>query len=154
MKKPAPRPTTATLRTFTKQLRCVLSREELADRSRDLAAAVGAIAEEEDRQQTVKADLKARLTELEAKVNRLAASIRSGVEYRDVAVELIAEYPRGMAVEYRTDTGDAIHTRPLTDDERQVPLNLEAPVGETAAEYAERRMTELGITSVTPTGKS
>jgi len=129
MKKPT-KPTTvsATLRTYSKDLPCVLSDDEWHARASDLAACIDDIANEEGRQANLKSQMKAALAELDARKHRLASVVRAGVEYREVTVELRAEWAAGVAVEVRTDTGESMSTRALTDSERQPSLlSTEAP---------------------------
>jgi hypothetical protein len=109
-----------------KELPCKLVAPEWHDSASALAGAVQAITTEEDRQVNIKSQLKAALAELEAKKNKLAATVNAGVEYREVTVNLVADWGRGQASEVRTDTGEVIGTpRMLTDAERQPSLPVD-----------------------------
>jgi len=123
---PRDTPRTAILKTYMKELPCKLVAPEWHDSASALAGAVQAITTEEDRQVNIKSQLKAALAELEAKKNKLAATVNAGVEYREVTVNLVADWGRGQASEVRTDTGEVIGTpRMLTDAERQPSLPVD-----------------------------
>ena len=46
-------------------------------------------------------------------------------EERDVEIEAILDFKRGVAEEIRLDTDEVLHTRPLTEAERQTSLLTE-----------------------------
>jgi hypothetical protein len=102
-----------------------LTDDELRARGQDLAAVCDDIGAETDRADSVKQELKARMTGLEARRSQLAALIRRGDELRDVEVLTLAHFASGTATVVRTDTGDVLLSRPLTDTERQIPLPAE-----------------------------
>ena len=83
------------------------------------------IAREEDRHATLKSQMKSSLQALEAKRNRLASVVASSTEYREVTVELLADFPSNAAVEIRADTGEELTRRLLVDSERQQFLPIE-----------------------------
>lgn len=117
-----------TLKKLTRNLPCRLTDEELLARADDLSVVVQETTAEEGRQTDVKAQMKARLTELDARKTRLAITIGRKEEYRDVEVELKADIQAGTVTIYRTDTGESIETRPMTEHERQTSLPLEQAV--------------------------
>ena len=113
------------LSAFTKSLPVRLTQDELLDRAAELAGVVEDYSTEEARQTDVKAQLKARLTELDAKRRQLAIVVARKEEYRDVRCEVLADLDRMLAHTMRTDTGEIVGSRPLTDEERQDGLPLE-----------------------------
>ena len=113
------------LKTYTRELSCTLTEDEWNDRAKALAAAVQEIAREEDRHTTLKSQMKSSLQALEAKRNRLASVVASSTEYREVTVELLADFPSNAAVEIRADTGEELTRRLLVDSERQQFLPIE-----------------------------
>lgn len=118
--------TSVLLKSLTRNLPCRLTDDELRQRGDSLAEVVQELHAEDDRQADVKAQMKARLTELEAKQTRYAIVISRREEYRDVECDLFADTVRGTVDIVRRDTGDTIETRPITEDERQRALPLEA----------------------------
>lgn len=117
---------TVMLKTITRNLPCRLTEEELRQRGDALAETVQELAAEESRQTDVKAQMKARLTELEAKQTRFAITISRKEEYRDIQCDLFVNADRGLVDVVRRDTSEVVETRPITDDERQRALALEA----------------------------
>lgn len=107
---------------FTRELRCKLTEEELLDRARALANACEEVSAEERRQKEIKSDLKAQLEAKEAARAQLSAVVSAGAEYRSIDVEQVFDFETGMVTLYRTDTGEQIERRRMTEDERQMPL--------------------------------
>lgn len=116
------------LRRDQRLLDCELTADELQSRGAALAAVVADIATEEDRQQAIKEQLRARVTELVSRQTALAATINRKKEIREVEVVTYADLTKTVAHEVRADTGEVLLTRPLGDKERQRPLpGVEAP---------------------------
>lgn len=111
--------------TLRKHLPCGLTDAERLAKGIELARANEDIGNEESRQGDLKADMKARLTALEAEVGNLATIVRRNEEYRDVDVQEIFDYAKGNVCQVRTDTGEQIHRREMTESERQEMLPLE-----------------------------
>ena len=106
------------LKVTTIQLPCHLIEAELIQVGRDLAFTVKAKATEEAEQKSAKEQMKARISELEARQTRLSTVINSGMEYRGVEVELRI-VDASHIQEVRLDTGEVMLTRPPLDNERQ-----------------------------------
>lgn len=115
------------IRRVTRNLPCRLTDAELLDRADQLSVVVQETSAEEARQTDLKTQMKARLTELDSKKTRLAITIGRKEEYRDVEVELMADIQAGTVTVYRMDTSEAIETRPMSEQEKQATLPLEAP---------------------------
>lgn len=114
------------LKRVTRNLPCQLTNAELLDRADQLSVVVQETNAEEGRQTDVKAQMKAKLTELDARKTRLAITIGRKEEYRDVEVELMGDVQSGTVTVYRQDTSEAIETRPMSEQERQATLQFEA----------------------------
>jgi len=110
------------IRTETRSLPVKLHEDELRDRGDKLAAVIQDLNAEEDRQVDVKAQMKARLSELDAKKTQLAIVISRREEYRDVPVDVFADYAKQIVEAVRRDTGEVLTTRRMTEEERQQPL--------------------------------
>ena len=92
--------------------------------SRELGKAVRERSREEVSQKDRKDAMKARLSEIDAKIARLSVIADTGEAYQDVEVETRWSAD-GRAVErVRMDTGEIIATRPPTNQERQAKLEI------------------------------
>ena len=111
---------------YTRLLPCKLTDDELREYGQDLAKVRQDILTEEARQVSLKQQLKASLTELEARSLRLSSMIARGEEARDVEVEPRLDFRKSEYCEIRADTGERISERLITEEERQEHLNLDA----------------------------
>lgn len=110
------------VRSETRFLPVKLREDELRDRGDMLAATIQDLNAEENRQVDIKAQMKARLSELDAKKTQLAIVISRREEERDVVVNIYHDYDK-MTVDFvREDTGATLSSRRMTDIERQLPL--------------------------------
>lgn len=119
-------PMTKLSRTVIRSLPVHLTDDELLKKGTDLATAVQDIATEENRQADIKASMKARLAEIEARRTQLAIAVSRKEEHRDVEVDIWHDYQRLVVEEIRRDTGEVIHRRVMSEDERQAELPMEA----------------------------
>lgn len=109
-------------KTTTKSLPVRLSQDELRERGDTLASVIQDLNTEQKRQTDQKAQMKAKLSELEARQTQLAITISRREEDREVMVDTWYDYERGTVSEVRRDTGEEIASRRMTDDEKQRPL--------------------------------
>lgn len=109
----------------TKLLPCKLTDEELLKYGGELGAVIQDVTAEEDQQTSLKQDMKARLTSLEAERTALATKITRQEELRNVEVQPAIDFKKGVYQEVRIDTGELIFERPVTDEERQEYLPFE-----------------------------
>lgn len=115
--------TTDPIRNYQKTLPHLLTLDELRVCGQEMATTYQEIVQEEMRQADIKAQMKAKIAELESTVTRLAAIINSKTEYRLTRVEVWPLGEDGHFVrEVRTDTGEIIAEREITDAERQPDL--------------------------------
>jgi hypothetical protein len=105
-------------------LACKLTQEELLDRGQQLARVNSEIDQHETHSKQVKDDLKATESRLDAERAKWAGVVRARAEYRPVEVDMIADFKEGVVREIRTDTGEEVRARALTDAERQGKLKL------------------------------
>lgn len=113
------------LKVINKSLPCKLTNDELLVYGSELASTVQDIKSEEDRQVSVKQEMKARITKLESERTILSSKIGRKEEDRDVDVEPCYDYNKNMYIERRLDTDEIIFERALFDDERQEEMNIE-----------------------------
>ncbi len=107
---------------ITRNLPCRLTDVELKDFGRRLAVKCEDIAAEESRQKDQKSEMKARLDGMESERATLAIVVRRQEEQRDVECEETFDYELGKVTVTRTDTGEEIRVRPMSNEERQQPL--------------------------------
>jgi hypothetical protein len=121
-----------------KTLPVALTSDEFTDRAEGLALVCQDIQTEEARANDVKAQLKARLTQLEGRRAELSSIVSRKEEMRQVECEVRADFDNGEAIEFRTDNMRLLSRRPLTEKERQSHLPLEPePAPGTLAEQVE-----------------
>lgn len=106
----------------TRSLPVKLTELELRERGDSLATVIQDLNTEERRQVDVKAQMKARLAELDARKTQLAITISRREEERAVTVDTYHDYERLKVEAVRRDTGETIHRREMTQDELQQPL--------------------------------
>lgn len=111
-------------KTETRVLPVKLNNDELRERGDSLAQVIQDLNTEERRQVDIKAQMKARLSELEARQTQLAITISRREEERDVTVDIYHDFERLKVETVRRDTGETIHRREMTQDElqRQLPV--------------------------------
>jgi hypothetical protein len=115
---------------FEQQLPVKLTQEELLKRGAQLAQLHADAAQHAVHADSVKRDLKAKETALEAEGSRLAGVVRTGYEPRPVVVQRWHDYKRNVSYDMRTDTGEIFGERALSPDERQgvlLPFAEEKP---------------------------
>lgn len=111
------------IKTQSQYLPTTLSQEEVMVLALELANTVQATGAEIELQKNIKDQMKAKLSELQARQTRLSIVVATGKEYRDVEVQsCLTEH--GLVQEVRTDTGEVLITRPPNDRERQLGLEV------------------------------
>lgn len=110
------------LERFTTELPCKLTDDELLKCGEQLGTVHQDIDAEKDRQTSVKAQMKARLTELESRATILSCKLTRKEEERSVEVEPEKDFRKAIYHEKRLDTGKFINERPLRADEYQEEL--------------------------------
>jgi hypothetical protein len=109
-------------RTETRRLLCTLTPSELQAAGAKLAEVCEDIANEERGQTDIKAQLKAKMTGLEAKRTEIAMIVRRKADYKEVPVETLFNYDTAIVEDVRTDTGEVLMRRAMSDHERQMKL--------------------------------
>lgn len=107
---------------FEQQLPVKLTQDELLKRGAQLAQLHADFAQHQMHADSVKKDLKAKETALEAEGSRLAGIVRTGFEPRPVVVQRWHDFRRNVSYDLRIDTGETFGERALTGDERQGTL--------------------------------
>lgn len=112
-------PALPVLHRTTRLLPVVLTDAEMRGRAQEQASVYRELGRHHDHADSVKAQLKATERRLEARLSELAEMINRGTEERDIPIEIVADYPAGLAREIRTDTGEILLERKLEAKERQ-----------------------------------
>jgi len=109
---------------ISEELSCELNDVEWNNRARELAEAHKEVSRQEDRKKTLTAGINNDVKIAKAKESKLADIVATREEQREVTVEIKYDYELGTVSKTRTDTGEVISDREMTDDERQVELEL------------------------------
>lgn len=107
-------------REYETNLPCTLTKKERLTRADKL----GEQAKEVQHSRSEKNAAAKRLKAAEAAFEQLSEVVSSGVEYRDVTVQVTLNFDTGIALHTRTDTGEVIIEQPMTYDERQAALPM------------------------------
>jgi hypothetical protein len=119
--------------TITRNLKCLLNREEVETRAARMADVESDLRQIEEHRKSVVADLNGRKKALDAELASLGRQVREHAEYRDVECTMEPDYGAGIMETIRLDTGERIDVRKLYDSEMQPELPLkvaeESPEG-------------------------
>lgn len=127
--KPKAAPKEKKVADFIQRLPVPLTDVELLDFGQRLAKCQADLGEHLAHAETLKKELKAKESAIEAERARLSGIIREKKESRDVPCERWAYYGDGEIVEIRNDTGEVIYRRRMEMHERQATLPIDgAPV--------------------------
>lgn len=108
---------------------------EIAEAARDLASANRKRASLEQRKKEVDSAIKAEIEAENTSIGRLSNLIATGFEYRDIEVRVELDTPEeGKKRIVRLDTGEEVAVKRMTDEDRQMVLDLQ-----TKAEAAEAK---------------
>lgn len=115
--------------TLKESLRCPLTDSEMIAKAQELARAVNDVASEQDRQAEIKTELKAKLARFESVRDELTTIVGNGHEWRNILVEEIFSYATRTVRKVRTDTGEQLSERGMSDAEMQMALPLKDDKG-------------------------
>jgi hypothetical protein len=104
-------------------IRYSFSKDELAEKSTQLADACGEKARLTEEKKSVVSDFKAKIDAKESIIGMLSNHITSGYEIKTVECEVEVDYDKGLKRYFYQ--GVLYDTRPLGDEERQLPLEPE-----------------------------
>lgn len=109
---------------IAEELTCDLNEVEWNNRARELAEAHKDVLREDERKKTVTAGLNNDIKIAKARESKLADIVATRQEQREVTVAVKYDYELGVVTRTRTDTGEVISERKMTDQERQDELDL------------------------------
>lgn len=107
-------------------LPCTLTQDEWIERARQLSRTGQDVVAEEQRQGSVKQALKDTLERLKSERSRLDLVVARNEEEREIEVVYMGDAERMRVSVTRADTGEVIEERPMSDQERQMTLPVEA----------------------------
>ena len=106
------------------QLKILFTDAERAEHAQSLARIFPELARIEDEKKAVVSQFKSNIESLQAQANQLSSYVRDGWHYGPVAVKVERDYRNNTFTKTRTDTGEVIQERALTDAERQRSLGV------------------------------
>lgn len=113
----------------TLYLRHNFTSEERLAMGSDLASAHNTMLQIEEEENRIKATFKERQASVEQKIGTLSRELGSGFTMQNVETKLLFDNPNVGEVSYaRTDNGEIVKTRPMTQQERQLEIEFEKPV--------------------------
>ena len=117
--KELPKTKTTTEKRF---LKCQLTKEELLQAGEDLATELDNLGQLGTEIESIKKSLKSKEAELDAKIHAKQIIVRNKYEYRQVDCDNILDYEVLECYVIRSDTGEEINRRKMTEDEKQTTL--------------------------------
>lgn len=109
----------------SEELSCELNEVEWQNRARELAEAHKEVAHQEQRRKDIMKELGHDVSMAKTKESKLADTVATRRELRDVTVEVKYDYELGTVTKTRTDTNEVISEREMTDSERQSELDFQ-----------------------------
>lgn len=113
--------------SHTEKLPCDLTSFELRERATKMANVVNEIEQLELKKKVATDTAKREIDALVVSVSQLARQVRTGKEDREVEVEEVHDEIRFAVETFRTDTGEVVRSRPMTDEEKKHALQVALP---------------------------
>lgn len=110
-------------RKFTKEFcKYFFGEEEKAKISEEMATKLLSVQDLEEQAKSVAASFKDRIGRAQLEAKQAAKKLKDGYEMRDVECEVVRNYAFGEIRHIRTDTGECVHVKVMTQEERQMHL--------------------------------
>lgn len=110
--------------TFTQELPCKLTHDEMLNRSRRAAQIVKEIEDEQASAKSAASRFKAKIEQLSGEARVIAIEIREEKTRKPVDCKKVRDYGEKTVSEIRLDTGEVLEIRGMTFDELQRELDL------------------------------
>jgi len=105
-------------------LECILTDKETAEYGKQLAAQEQELGVIKDEETSAKSLFKSRKDAKDKEIKRLSGIINSRADMREIACEIVYNTPQTMKCTIvRTDTGEEVEVRDMTDDEKQLSFD-------------------------------
>jgi hypothetical protein len=105
-------------------LRYDFSEKEITDLGRELALATSRKVEKEAEKKAVTSQLAADVNLLASQTDNIAQKISNGYEFRSTECVVSYDPDGGTVTVIRSDTDEIIETRPMTEAERQLKIEI------------------------------
>lgn len=99
-----------------------LTEEERLQRADGLANALQQVQDRKIEKRAAVREADKMIAEAEQEAVELRDAVATGREYQEVIVHKVYDYEKAIVTEVRTDTGETIKSRGMTDEERQAKL--------------------------------
>lgn len=134
------RPADVRIQKDTRHLKIALTREEIEERAERAAYTWAEMQKQEAEMKAVASTFKARISELEGKLNALQQQVRDRCAYGDVDCDIVFDFKVKEVYVVRLDTKDEIERRDMRRDEMQEKFEFkdtDQPKDEAVAELNE-----------------
>lgn len=108
----------------TMSCKCEFTQEELHEKVEELAKKIDEKESIEDHKKEIVAQLNADIKAIDNRVKVLGTHLRNKYEFRMIKCEVFRDYERNKVVYTRTDTGEIVRTKNMTQADRQTALGL------------------------------
>lgn len=119
------KPDSGALRQFSEALKTQLTDRERNEKAVALAAEQGELERKEGEKTALNATLSSEIKEAKARISTMTREINQGWVFMDVECHDVPNWDSLSVETVRTDSGEKIRERPMTEAERQRPLPLE-----------------------------
>jgi hypothetical protein len=126
-KKRDEKPDDVKIEPFRQNLPVILKREEIEERAQRAAHLVADHDFKAAQFKDEAATNKRTLGHLETQIRELSGEVRSGKTYLDVQCERVFNWTTGMVQDRRTDTGEVLTERVMSEAEKQKALPFDKP---------------------------
>lgn len=106
--------------TYQTSLKVELTPEQVADRADRAAQMIAERDAKEEEHKAAAKHSKSVIEALDAEIRRLSNEVRTRSTYASVECERRFNYATGLLTESRTDTGETVNERRMTDSEKQL----------------------------------
>ena len=110
----------------TRQLKCVLTDEEIREASDCLARTLDELEMLQDEEKKIKADFKAQIEAKEAATRVQKNLVRDKYQFRPVRCTMTLNYTTLRVAVARDDTGEVVTERAMNEDEKQLKIEFDA----------------------------
>lgn len=104
-----------------------LNPEERAENGKQLALALDELDAQQKELDTLKAEMKAQANLIHERIGLLRGLVTTGRIRLTVAVVDWADHEKGIVETTRQDTGEVVESRSMTQEERQLPIDMVGP---------------------------
>ena len=106
-------------------LSVTLSDEDIRARGKQIAREIEEKHSAESEKKELSAEYSKKIQMHDRRIDQLSRVIDTGVDYQDVDIDIVYDFPAQELRKVRIDTGEVFIRRRMTDEESQLQLNLE-----------------------------